>query len=219
MLLINPKGVPPVAKKTKQPDYHKSKRKHDARKIMIDLYRATTGLQTIPKDKQYWTLCNLQPDGDFVGFGSEINQILAAGLISKKSQFHGIDNNLDYILENKKVHPDANFYHGDWKNVVKFEMADAFNPAIIYFDTIYSIDNRDFISDLATTMNYAAPGTFIAANAVAEKLFCQKVYYDLVYKNLYNLVWEKDKWKPIKGEYYYRSNRLMMCTLFFIHAG
>lgn len=186
---------------------------------MIDLYRATTGNQKIAKDKQYWTLCNLQPDGDNATFGSEINQILNAGLIEKKSQFHGIDNNLEYILENKKTHPDANFYHGDWKNVVKHELGDKFNPGIIYFDTIYSIDNRDFISDLSTTMNYSPPGTFIAANAVAEKLFCQKVYYELVYNTLYNLVWEKDKWKPIKGEYYYRSNRLMMCTLFFIHTG
>lgn len=208
-----------MSRKTRQPDYNKSKRKHDARKIMIDLYRATTKRESIPDDKQYWTLCNIQPEGDHLTFGSEINQILSAGLIKNKNQFHGIDNNLEYIQQNRITHPEAHFYHGDWKNVVKYEVIEGFNPAIIYFDTIYSIDNRDFIHDLATTMNYSPPGTFIAANAVAEKIFSKKVYYELVYKNLYNLVWEKDKWKPIKIEYKYRSNRLMMCTLFFINEG
>ena len=204
-------------KKTKQPDYSKSKRKHNARKIMVDMYRHLTGTQTLPTGKQYWTLCNMQPDNRCSETGSEINQMLECGLINTKKQFHGIDNDENIINSNKDTHPDANWYHGDWKNIIKYQIGEKFNPAIVYFDTIYSVDNPEFVRDLSVTMNYSPPGTFVAANAVAEKLFAQKVFYDKVYKNLYQYVWDKEKWTPLGGEYFYRSNRLMMCTLFFVH--
>jgi hypothetical protein len=83
-----------MSKSASQPVYYENKHKIKSREYIIKSYREITGLDCMPKDKQYWTFCREQPNSD----GAEIVQLVKSGLI-QKSQFYGID----YDLEKKGI--------------------------------------------------------------------------------------------------------------------
>lgn len=103
---------------------------------IIDFYRTVSGNKTIPKDKQYWTMCNKCVDGGEVFPKSELDQIIKSELITL-NQFYGVDNNEEVINNNRTLKYDV----GDWiHNDFYLAMTEAdyngtFNPAIINFDT------------------------------------------------------------------------------------
>ena len=141
-----------------QPDYFKCETKINARMENVNIYRKLTGNYSIPKDRTYWTLCNKQPDIE----GSEIVQMIASGLIEKR-QFHGVDNNEDIIKQNRIWHPDANWYFGDWIEVIEKE---DFNPSLIYLDTTSFADYKIASNMTVRTMLICQPQTVLLVNAM-----------------------------------------------------
>lgn len=142
-----------------QPNYSLSPRKRNARALNIEQYREYTGLSSIPHDRSYLTLCNKQPDNE----GSEITQVLESGLIRSKSQFIGIDIDADIIQENNMLHPEANWYHGDFLSVLE---ENEFNPAMIYLDTTGFCDHYPATRLVVGTMFLCPPDCMLFANVM-----------------------------------------------------
>lgn len=145
----------------KQPKYHEKPEKIKAREQIIGCYRKLTGLNSIPQDCGYWTFCARQENVE----GAEIVQLVNSGLILK-NQFYGIDYDLknEGIIEyNRQQHPEANWFKGDWLEIIE-ENYELFNPAIIYFDYTKTIQTLRCHLKLAKTMNICPEGTFVAAN-------------------------------------------------------
>ena len=93
--------------------------------------------KTLPKNKQYWTMCSMQTDehGIFQQ-GSELGQVLASNLI-QENQFYGVDLNSAYIENNRKAKPDANWFCNDfYKEMYDWAANGKWNPGIIYADLI-----------------------------------------------------------------------------------
>ena len=127
---------------------------------IIDVYRRITGTYSIPKEKQYWTLCAYQPDEE----GAEINQMVKEGLLTKK-QFHGVDSTKVCIKCNKKCHPGAKWIHGKWNEAIKY--CKNYNPALIYLDTIYMAGHSNAIKiALDTIKSPCQTGTILVINVI-----------------------------------------------------
>ena len=152
----------------------------------MESFRKITGLHAIPDGKQYWTLCNNQPDDP----GSEIVQLVNAGFL-KKSQFFGIDYDLEkkgIIDHNKRCHPEANWFEGDWLDVIA-ENYDNFNPAFVYLDATRTVLKNSCHVYVAKTMNWCPSQTVFAVNLMlsdgrSSKKFDPKILVEGVRKHL-----------------------------------
>lgn len=105
---------------------------------IIKPYQEIFGLDKIPNNKQYWSLCGLHVDknGD-IPSGAESKQLFDNGLIDW-DQFNGIDRDPDIIDANRKSIPQSHWYNGDFYDILRDEhyKKNNFNPAIIYADFI-----------------------------------------------------------------------------------
>jgi hypothetical protein len=147
-----------MSKTKRQPDFIHSPHKFMAREFNIRLYRLITKNYSIPENKQYITLANIQDNSPT----SEINQYVSAKFL-KKYQFVGIDNEKKYITKNKKTHPEAKFIFGNWNSVILLE---EFNPALIYLDSTYFADRKPALDALKNTMSICDEGTLIICNVM-----------------------------------------------------
>jgi hypothetical protein len=110
------------------------------RKTIIEPYQAVFG-QTLPRDRQYWTLCGeLGPDG-YLQTGCELDQVVSSELI-EANQFHGVEGNIDIHHSNIRAiqrsdYPDANLYYGEFTEVLDQALGNGnLTPGIVYLDTI-----------------------------------------------------------------------------------
>mgnify|MGYP003972714173 CR=1 FL=1 len=141
-----------------QPEYYKSPYKLAARAENVEAYRKATGLQSIPIGREYWTLCSKQSQDD----GAEIVQLQNLGFLTK-DQFHGVDWDHDIIKENKREHPQAHWYEGDWIEVIE---STEFNPALVYLDSTSFADHKIALNLTVRTMFVCPHGTVLIANAM-----------------------------------------------------
>lgn len=197
-----------------QPIYHESPIKINSRKQLINAYRKITGLHSIPDDKQYWTLAADQPDDP----GSEIVQLTNAGLI-RCHQFFGIDNNKNIIENNQKVHPHANWYHGNWIDVLENNY-DSFDPGFINFDCTWTAGNKTCQVDIARTMNLCPTNTVLAANIMlsdghSKRRFEPKTIVEAIQLHLR----QSDGWVCSNQYFPYCSSRTVMGTFVFWKSG
>jgi hypothetical protein len=177
---------------------HPNKISYRQRNI-IDQYCRFLG-NSVPPDFQYWTLCgaNHKP-------GAEFDQITNSGLV-KASQFHGVDNDPLIIQQNSEYHPSANWYCGDFVDVLHRQAH--WKPAIIHVDTInmtrrasnlakgviYRIEECSFDWPVMIVFNYILkraiheirddPMDFVAAIAAASNKPWQPIPEIYVYKSV-----------------------------------
>jgi hypothetical protein len=196
-----------------QPEYHTKERKIYARSQVIEAYRKITGQQSIPENKGYWTLCNKQPNEP----GVEIVQLQEAGLI-QKNQFFGVDNDIknEGIIESNRVaHPDANWFKGDWLEVIA-DNFETFNPALVHLDYTKTVLKESCHVYVATTMNLCPEGTVVAVNLMlsdghSSKLFDPKILIEGVRKHIRN----PETWVASTQYFQYKSSRTEMGTFIF----
>jgi hypothetical protein len=169
-------GIPRVAVKVN----YANSAKGDARETFLTVYRDTTGRTgaLIPEGKQYITLCADQHANDPL---CEIEQLKREGL--KLYQYVGIDIDPAIIESNREQYPSVRFINGDWLKVI--QAMEPFNPAIIHFDSKVQADNELWIGMLASTMELAPAGCFIAANFVTHNPYSgERVDLDRVTERL-----------------------------------
>lgn len=199
---------------TKQPTYDEKPSKIEARRQIISIYRYLTGQQSIPKEKGYWTLCNEQSHKE----GAEIVQLVNSGLI-QKNQFFGIDFdalNQGIIENNQKRHPEANWFKGDWLEVIE-ENYEIFNPGLIYFDHTQTIVSLECRLQLAKTMNMCPSGTVIAANmGLADGHSSRRFDPDQLIKQLWIHLRSPKDWTPYNKFYSYKCSYTEFGTYIFV---
>ena len=145
------------------PDYETGQ-KIKAREENVRLYRALSGLRSIPKNKQYWTLSSLQTTDP----ESEINQMVGMGLLTK-DQFWGVDRDQELVSLNRQNHPDAHFPDaGDWEDVILGQ--EDFNPAMVYLDTLNEA-GRLSLNLTAFTMPLCSAGTVLLVNVAQSSRY------------------------------------------------
>lgn len=108
---------------------------------IIDAYRYFTNNQSLPKEKEYWTLSAAcaNNDGSILP-NSDYDHIVKSELITSE-QFHGVDNNKSHYLLNKKL--PGNWYHGDFTSTFQDNVK---NPGFLNVDTMntFRVFRRDF---------------------------------------------------------------------------
>lgn len=116
-----------------------SSKKNARRTTIIDPYRKIFG-ESLPTEKQYWTLCGEMASKGKIQDGCELNQVVQEGLIFPE-QFHGVEGNKEIYLANINAMNDsqygAHFYCGEFTEVLDQILGEGnLNPGIIYLDTI-----------------------------------------------------------------------------------
>lgn len=140
-----------------QPTYHKCPYKIKARAENAAVYRRMSGSDCLPIDRQYWTLCNSQPNES----GSEIVQMEDIGLF-QRNQFVGVDRDAEIIQQNREWHPQATWHCGEWLKII--QDSDDFNPSLIHLDLTGFADGRIVTENLANTMLLCPSQTVLLAN-------------------------------------------------------
>lgn len=116
------------------PKFYKCHRKEQSRQdTIIDAYRKIFNIDSIPSDRQYWTLCNYQADEvGKIPEASEVGQLVKSGLLSF-DQIYGVDF-YPNIIEHNKLHiPNSHWFNGELYDTI-LQNIDNFNPAIINID-------------------------------------------------------------------------------------
>lgn len=197
-----------------QPVYDSKPTKIKAREQIVDIYRKLTGFQSIPENQGYWTLCNKQRNVD----GAEIVQLVKCGLIEKK-QFFGIDYDIknEGIIEfNQKEHPEANWFKGEWLEVIE-ENYEIFNPALVYFDYTRTVVTAGCHMYLARTLNLCPAGTIVAANLMLSDGHSNRRFDpNMLVDNLGMHLRSSIDWKMLDRYYSYKSSRTEMATFIFV---
>lgn len=196
-----------------QPEYYKKEPKIKAREQIILAYREITGLNSIPQDKGYWTLCNKQPNAE----GAEIVQLVNCGFL-KKNQFYGIDYDIknEGIIEfNQKEHPEAHWFKGEWLKVIENNYH-LFNPALVYFDYTRTVITIGCHLYLAKTLNICPKRTIVAANLMLSDGHSKKRFDpNLLIKNISKYLRYPNEWNVLDKFYSYKASQTEMATYIF----
>jgi hypothetical protein len=184
-----------------------------SREQIVQSYRDITGIFSIPKERGYWTFCRDQPNEDW----AEIVQLVKCGLIDK-SQFFGVDydiKNEGFIEKNKENHPEANWFKGEWLQVIR-DNYDRFNPALVFFDYTKTIATTACHIYLAKTMNMCPAGTVVAANLMLSDGHSSKRFDpNFLIENLGQHLLSDSDWQLKEKYYAYKGSQTEMGTYIF----
>lgn len=183
-----------------QPRYHEIEYKQKARAENVKIFRRVTGLDRIPEGKEYWTLCHLQTHDE----GAEIVQLKGMGFLGK-TQFHGVDTDVELIRRNTQYHPSAHWYHGEWTDVIDHNV---FNPSMVYLDTTCFSGHRRSIDLTARTMMRCPDGTVLFVNTMlndprSSRRFNSSRLLDMLHRKVPPS--ELTKWEPMVENYEYST--------------
>lgn len=104
---------------------------------IINPYKNIFGKDKLDKDSQLWTLAGSISNENGYNQNCELQQYLDTSFL-EESQFFGVDNDFDKIIENGKIKPKANWIYGDFLYAMEAARSkNHFNPSIINFDTQY----------------------------------------------------------------------------------
>jgi len=187
---------------------------------IIHLYRDIFGVVSIPKGKQYWTMCgaHFNAHGDLDG---ELGHLLKSGLI-RPHQFHGVDREAIIIQRNSDMFPRVKWYHGDFLEVM--ESRTNFNPAIINYDGV--MQPRFGVRYLKSILKFIDHNIEDELLMIANFLLTNPYTYNekLTFsiedtiKELSSIYWIPDHWEIIPQAYTYKrgrgSNSLMGIVMF-----
>lgn len=137
---------------------------------IINQYRKIYNRQSIPQDKQYWTMCgNLSDNNNHLNQDSEYAQIIREGLISPE-QFRGVE--IDEIIykRNKQVLPDVIIYKDDFLHTLNQQAnQNKFHPAIINADLINMPEiGAIYISKILALLSHIPDEIMLVANLILD---------------------------------------------------
>lgn len=141
------------------------------------------------------------------------------GLICPE-QFCGIDNNEEIIEKNKKWHPKANWFCGQWQNVIRQQASKGrFRPGLVYLDSV-NFGNNDIVWYLTdTTMDLCLQNTVLFVNVVSRMLLTGKKHVDInerIERLMKRIsVFDIEKYRSLKEcqPYTYCSGKTEMTTI------
>ena len=86
------------------------------RHTVWNVYRGLAGMESLPSDLEYWTLCFRHDKGGELDRDSELAQLLREGFITA-DQFHGVDRDAEIIRRNELVAPGAHWHVGEFAEI------------------------------------------------------------------------------------------------------
>ncbi len=137
---------------------------------IINKYRKIYNRQSIPQDKQYWTMCgNLSDNNNNINPDSEYAQIIREGLITPE-QFKGVEIDETIYNRNKQVLPNIEIYQDDFfKTLNRQANQKQFNPAIVNADLINMPEiGAIYISKIIALLSMIPGEIMLVANLVLD---------------------------------------------------
>ena len=136
--------------------YESCPKKHKARQETIMLpYRKHFG-HSLPKEKQYITLCATHyNENNQLLEGSELDQLLKDKLITI-DQFIGVDRDKEIIEKNREAIPDAVWHFGDlYRVLIDLENKNQLNPGIVNCDLLHLPEvGSEYVSKVLAFLSY-----------------------------------------------------------------
>ena len=180
---------------------------------IINLYRQLRG-PSIPLDKQYWSMCAHCANKDGIIEGSELDQIIKAGLI-KQEQFHGVDNFRDKntgeltIYNSNSQYSGCHWYGEDFLIAMQEEQsAGKFNPEIVNADLINMHEGAASRAGKILNFLYDSGNvdTIFILNVVLKAHNRHSDVVDLAKSlckdSVFRIIWNKGLWKILENEAY-----------------
>jgi hypothetical protein len=137
---------------------------------IINQYRKIYNRQSIPQDKQYWTMCgNLSDNNNNINHDSEYAQIIREGLI-QPHQFKGVEIDETIYNRNKQVLPNIEIYQDDFfKTLNRQANQNQFKPAIVNADLINMPEiGAIYISKIIALLSMMPGEIMLVANLVLD---------------------------------------------------
>ena len=147
-----------------------NKKKIAREETIINQYRKIYNRQSIPQDKQYWTMCgNLSDNNNHLNQDSEYSQIIREGLITP-NQFRGVEIDDTIYNRNKQVLPHIEIYKDDFfKTLNRQANQNQFNPAIVNADLINMPEiGAIYISKIIALLSMVPGEIMLVANLVLD---------------------------------------------------
>jgi len=137
---------------------------------IINQYRKIYNRQSIPQDKQYWTMCgNLSDNNNNINHDSEYAQIVREGLI-QPHQFKGVEIDETIYKRNKQVLPNIEIYQDDFfKTLNRQANQNQFKPEIVNADLINMPEiGAIYISKIIALLSMMPGEIMLVANLVLD---------------------------------------------------
>lgn len=137
--------------------------------------------KSIPSDRQYWTMAGAHYtfDNDRVPIKAdgEFGQLLKAGIL-QSNQFFGVDREAEVIANNQQFYPEANWLHGDFKDMMVTAAAEErFFPAVVNYDGVMGLKfGVPYLKKLLRFIDHNVPHDMIfLANFVMKQSYRKNV--------------------------------------------
>ena len=206
-------------------DWGNRKKRKSRQESIFDKYREIMGHNSLPPDKQYWTLC-----GKHTSPYCELPHALADGIITP-NQFHGVDRVKDIITHNRKIYPEANWYEGEFDRVI--DQVDGFTPGLVNLDTVHMTEKASILAAqvLFVLVSLGASDCLLAVNHLLNNprehndrcqppdYFTDRMNNISAFQNVMSMAF-RDGWRDYHMEYVYggaddHSNSIMHTVYFY----
>jgi len=184
------------------------KKRHARSVTIIEKYRENFS-ESLPEEKQYWTLCGrsgsrCRKSGGTLPYlikGCELDQILEVGLI-KSGQFFGVERESVIYEVNQRV-SGANWIHGDFLNSLR-EAAyrGEFNPGVVNYDSVQRpTTNPTYLASiLKLIVDAGIRNVLVVANTILRsrklcKLEPEDILKSLISEASMEYAWNKAQWE------------------------
>jgi hypothetical protein len=154
-----------------------NKKKIAREETIIKQYRKIYNRQSIPIDKQYWTMCgDLSDKKGNINQDSEYSQIIREGLIIPK-QFRGVEVIKELYDNNVDVLSNIEFYNDDFfKTLNRQANQNQFKPAIVNADLINMPEiGAIYISKIIALLSMMPGEIMLVANLVLDSPYISPI--------------------------------------------
>ena len=154
-----------------------NKKKIAREETIINQYRKIYNRQSIPQDKQYWTMCgNLSDNNNNINHDSEYAQIIRESLI-QPHQFKGVEIDETIYKRNKQVLPNIEIYQDDfYKTLNRQANQNQFKPAIVNADLINMPEiGAIYISKIIALLSMMPGEIMLVANLVLDSPYISPI--------------------------------------------
>lgn len=202
--------------------------KVDARdKSIIGAYRSLTGRQSIPRGRQYWTMCGkVGSEGQLIP-NCELDQVVKSGLVSW-SQVYGVEINQRVHAQNVQACRSygPTLIHGDLLNALDQHLGEKkLCPAIVNIDTFLEVKKGvDMLARAMDILNFVDGPIMVAWNIILSQEWygrsaTVREVADVLHSNgLFSLA-SRHGWKESDTYYPYIRKRAKMGTFIFCRQG
>lgn len=167
---------------------------------------------SLPAEKQYWTICGqcATADGDPL-VGCEPNQIISESLIQPE-QFRGVEINPDIHALNIKAFPHLNWINDDFYHAMVVAQSEGdFNPAVVNADLPQTPDGgAGYISKIMAFLTATSSDVLFIANLILRMKYYTAKDGDYVINLLneypqFRYAMSQGNWELVDGFYEYNG--------------